>query len=189
MAWDLSEQLLQYQPWNEQEARDRALLLSALSAHPDPFTRDNEIMHFSASSWIVNPDRTRVLMAYHNIYKAWAWTGGHADGERDLLRVALREAQEETGIHARPLSDGIYSLEILTVEGHEKRGRYISSHLHLNVTYLLTADDQEPIRPKDDENAAVRWFTLAEAEKNCTEPWMVQRIYRKLNEKLAGCGH
>ena len=188
MPYDLAKALKEFRPWNEQEARDREIMLSALSVSPDPFTRENEIMHFTASSWIVNRERTKVLMAYHNIYRAWAWTGGHADGDRDLLAVALREAREETGIHGSPVTEGIFSVETLTVDGHEKRGRYVPSHLHLNVTYLLAADEHEAIRAKADENAAVRWFTLEDALKNCSEPWMVARVYGKLNQKLAGFG-
>ena len=184
MSLDILQALTAYRPWNEQEERDRSIMLSALSATPDPFTRDNEVMHFTASSWIVNRDGTKVLMAYHNLYNAWAWTGGHADGDRDLLAVALREAREETGIHARPVTESIFSLETLTVDGHEKRGRYVPSHLHLNVTYLLEADENESIRAKADENAAVRWFTLADSLTNCSEPWMVKRVYGKLNQKL-----
>ena len=81
---------------------------------------------------------TRFLMAYHNIYDSWAWTGGHADGEADFLKVAIREAMEETGItRVTPVTEDIFSLEVLTVDGHEKKGAYVSSHLHLNVTYLL----------------------------------------------------
>ena len=182
----IEDALKAYQPWNEQEERDKAVMLRALSTMPDCFDRANEIAHFSASSWIVNRAGNKVLMAYHNLYHAWAWTGGHADGDRDLLSVALREAREETGIHAKPVTEDIFSLEILTVDGHEKRGRYVPSHLHLNVTYLLRADDTAPIRPKTDENAAVQWFTLEDALKNCAEPWMVRRVYGKLNEKLKG---
>ena len=184
MPYDLAKALKEFRPWNEQEARDREIMLSALSASPDPFTRENEIMHFTASSWIVNRECTKVLMAYHNIYHAWAWTGGHADGDRDLLAVALREAREETGIHAAPVTEGIFSVETLTVDGHEKRGRYVPSHLHLNVTYLLQADESEEIRVKADENAAVRWFALSDALTNCSEPWMVKRVYSMLNQKL-----
>ena len=58
------------------------------------------------------------------------------------------------------------------------------SHLHLNVTYLLRADENESIRSKADENAAVRWFLLEDALANCSEPWMVKRVYGKLNQKL-----
>ena len=96
----------------------------------------------TASSWLLNATHDKVLMIYHNIYHSWAWTGGHADGDRDLLAVAKREAMEETGVtEIRVISEDIFSLEILTVDGHEKRGVYVPSHLHLNVTYLLEADE------------------------------------------------
>ncbi len=184
MKGTLEEQLRAYRPWNGQEDRDRDAMFFALGTMPDCFTRDNEIAHFSASAWIVNGDQNKTLMVYHNLYRAWAWTGGHADGEKDLLAVALREAREETGVTAEPVTEDIFSLEILTVDGHEKKGRYVPSHLHLNVTYLLRADEKAEIRPKADENAAVRWFGLAEAMEKCREPWMVKRVYGKLNEKL-----
>ena len=173
-----------YRPVNEQEYRDREVMLYALDALDAPLTRDNPIAHFSASSWIVNPRRDRALMAWPHIYRTWAWTGGHADGEADLLSVALREAREETGIaQITPVSPAIYSLEVLPVNAHIKRGKFVSAHLHLNVTYLLTADDTQPIRAKPDENSAVAWLPLAEAADNRDEPFMAT-IYKKLNQKL-----
>ena len=183
----LETALTDYQPWNEQEEKDRAVMLGLLRSGAELFTRENQTAHFTASSWIVDPARTHVLMAYHNIYQAWAWSGGHADGEKDLLAVALREANEETGVHAKALSTDIFSLEILTVDGHVKKGAYVPSHLHLNITYLLEADKNEPLLVKPDENDAVRWFTNEDALKNCREEWMVERIYSKLNEKLLKC--
>ena len=171
-------------PWDEQERRDRELLLAAIHRLDTPLTRDNPFAHFTASSWIVNPGRTRALMVWHNIYRTWAWTGGHADGESDLLAIALREAREETGVeHILPVSRQIYSVEILPVHAHVKRGQFVSAHLHLNVTYLLEADDAQPLRPKPDENSAVAWLPLAEAADNREEPFMAV-VYRKLNEKL-----
>ena len=77
----LLEQLEQYEPYNEQEARDRALLLRALREEADVFTRENDRMHMTASAWVTNEAHDGVLMAYHNIYDSWAWLGGHADGE------------------------------------------------------------------------------------------------------------
>ena len=125
-------------------------------------------------------------MAYHNLYGSWAWLGGHADGQQDLLAAAIREVQEESGLTAvRAVTPDIFSLEILTVDGHEKHGRYVSSHLHLNVTYLLEADPAAPVRRKPDENSAVAWFGLEEAVAASSEPWFRERIYRKLNAKLA----
>lgn len=183
---DLISQLRAFQPWNEQEDRDREALLRLLENGQAFYGREDPA-HLTASAWVVSPDRDRVLLAYHNLYNSWAWLGGHADGERDLLSTALREVREESGLeNVRPVSRDIYSVEILTVDGHEKRGRYVSSHLHLNVTFLLEADPAAPVHRKADENSAVAWFSLEEAVSASTEPWFRQRIYSKLNAKLAG---
>ena len=179
------EDIARYEPFNEQEERDKAVILRFLEENDDAFLRENLIAHMTASAWVVNPKRDKVLMVYHRIYDSWSWTGGHADGEEDLLAVALREVTEETGVtHVRPVSKDIFSLETLTVDGHEKRGEYVPSHLHLNLTYLLEADDTEALRVCEDENKGVAWFGLDEALRASTEPWFVKRIYGKLNEKL-----
>ena len=180
----LRDDILAFRPYNEQEETEKRLMLQYMDTFPDLLTRENEMAHFTASCWIVNPARTHALMAFHNLYQSWAWLGGHADGEEDLLRVALREANEESGIvGARPLRNDIFSLEILGVDGHVKRGRYVATHLHLNCTYLLEADDRLPIRVKADENSGVKWVGLDEAVALSSEPWIRERIYRKLIEK------
>ena len=181
---ELLEQLKHYQPWNQQEAQDLAEMLRRLEQGESLYTRENTASHFTASAWVVSPDRKQILLAHHNLYDSWAWLGGHADGELDLLAVALREVQEESGLTATPISENIFSLEILPVAGHEKRGCYVSSHLHLNVTYLLEADPAAPVRCKADENSHVSWFSLEDGIAASNEPWMRERIYRKLNEKL-----
>ncbi|WP_077610117.1 NUDIX hydrolase [Clostridium sp. Marseille-P2415] len=181
----LKEMIRAFLPYNEQEERDKGLVLHYLSSGDSIFYRESAGAHMSASAWVVNQTHDRVLMAYHNIYDSWAWTGGHADGETDLLQVALREAMEETGItKAVPVMEDIFSLEVLTVDGHEKKGAYVSSHLHLNVTYLLEADDRQVLRKKADENSAVGWFGLDQCLEVINEPWMRDRIYRKLLDKM-----
>ena len=181
----LLKQLKAYAPYNEQETNDKEVMIKLLEKESDIFTRENEVAHFTASSWLVNKEHTKVLMIYHNIYHSWSWTGGHADGETDLLAVAMREAMEETGVKTiTPVSEDLFSIEILTVDGHIKRGKYVPSHLHLNVTYLLEADEAEVLHIKQDENSGVAWFTLEEALEKCSEPWMIEWIYKKLNEKL-----
>ena len=182
---ELMESIRAYQPFNEQEEMDKSLILNWIETQDDAFSRDNTVAHMTASAWVVNNDRSRVLMVYHNIYDSWSWLGGHADGETDLLAVAIREVKEEAGISCvRPVSEGIFSLESLTVDGHVKRGKYVSSHLHLNVTYLLEADSEEQVFVKEDENSGVGWFTPEEALKKSTEPWFVERVYGKLVEKM-----
>ena len=70
------------------------------------------------------------------------------------------------------------------MDGHVKRGQYVSSHLHLNVTYLLEADDSAQVTVKPDENSAVGWFPLDDAVAASNEPWFRERVYSKLNAKL-----
>ena len=182
---EIYEQIKAYRPWNEQERQDQAVILAFLERNPDAFYRSNLLAHMTASAWVVNPQRSKVLMVYHRLYDSWSWAGGHADGEEDLLAVALREVREETGVQRlRPVTEEIYSLEVLTVDGHEKHGRYVPSHLHLNVTYLLEAEEDQPLRVCEAENSGVAWFSLADALSASTEPWFVERIYKKLNEKL-----
>lgn len=182
---EIYEQIKAYRPWNEQERQDQAVILAFLDKNPDAFYRTNLLAHMTASAWVVNPQRSKVLMVYHRLYDSWSWTGGHADGEEDLLAVALREVREETGVQRlRPVTEEIYSLEVLTVDGHEKHGQYVPSHLHLNVTYLLEAEEDQPLRVCEAENSGVAWFSLADALSASTELWFVERIYKKLNEKL-----
>ena len=176
--------IAKYLPKNEQEKADQAEILKWFSSGEELFTRKNASAHLTASAWVVSPDRKLVLMVYHNLYDSWSWLGGHADGDYDLLRVAEKEAREESGITGLiPLSREPISLEILTVSGHEKRGAYVPCHLHLNLTYLFQADPAVPLRTKPDENSGVAWIPVEEISEKSTEPWFVERIYSKLVQK------
>ena len=93
----------------------------------------------------------------------------------------------ESGLESvRFVTEDIFSLEILTVDGHEKRGSYVPSHLHLNVTYLLEADPELPLRIKEDENSEIGWIGVEEIQRRSTEKWFVERIYSKLCKKAQG---
>ena len=186
---ELREKIEKYQPYNEQEEKDKQTMLKYIDTFDDVLTRNNEFGHFTTSSWVVNKEKTKVLMIYHNIYKSWAWTGGHADGESDLLKTAIRELKEETGVeNVKVLNDDIFSLEIICVNGHVKRGKYVSSHVHLNLTYLLEVDENETLRVKEDENSGVKWVNIEDVEKVSTEKWVVGNVYKKINEKLKKMG-
>lgn len=181
----LKKQIEEYMPYNEQEENDKKIILEYMDRFDNLLTRENEIAHFTASSWAVNKEHTKALMIYHKIYNSWAWTGGHADGDKNLLYTAVRELKEETGIeNVNILKNDIFSLEIICVNGHVKKEKYISSHLHFNLTYLLEVDEKEELRIKPDENNGVKWIPIEDINTYCTEKWVKDKIYSKLVEKL-----
>jgi 8-oxo-dGTP pyrophosphatase MutT (NUDIX family) len=180
----LLEQLEKYKPYNDEEAVIKPIILDFLAQNDDAFCRENLLAHMTASAWIVNKERTKVLMAYHNIYNSWGWLGGHADGDEDLLRVIRKEVAEESGLtNIRLLYDGIYGINILTVFPHYKRGKYVNAHLHFDVEYLFEADEEEAVRMKPDENSGVGWVSIEEINQRVTEEHM-KPVYAVLNEKL-----
>lgn len=182
---NLKENIENFIPYNEQEEVERKIMLDYIRDFNDILTRQNEYGHFTSSAFVLNKERTKMLMIYHKIYNSWAWVGGHSDGDSDLLYVAMKEAKEETGIkNVTPISNDIYSLEIINVNGHEKRGKYVGSHVHLNVTYLLEADENEEIHIKEDENSGVKWVPIDEVLNVTSEIWVRDRVYTKIIEKM-----
>lgn len=182
---NLKGNIVRFIPYNEQEEVDRNIMLKYINDFDDVLTRQNEYGHFTSSAFVLNKERTKILMIYHKIYNSWAWIGGHSDGDSDLLYVAMKEAKEETGIkNVAPISKDIYSLELINVNGHEKRGKYVGSHVHLNVTYLLEADENEEIHIKEDENSGVKWVPINEVLEMSSEPWVRDRVYAKIIDKM-----
>lgn len=180
------EELEAYVPSGQQEAADKETILTYIRTFPDNIlTRDNIFAHMTASSMIFNETGDKVLMVYHNIYRSWSWTGGHADGETDMLEVALREAREETGVHTLTVLGGLAAVDVLPVWGHMKRGRYVSAHQHLNLSYLFLAKEEEALRVKKDENSQVGWVSIKQLRDMVSEPDMIP-VYEKLIAKRQG---
>ncbi len=182
---NLKENIKNFKPYNEQEEVEKRIMLNYLNDFDDTLTRQNEYGHFTSSAFVLNKQRTKILMIYHKIYNSWAWVGGHSDGDSDLLYVAIKEAKEETGIkNVVPIFNNIYSIEIINVNGHEKKGKYVGSHVHLNVTYLLEADENEEIHIKEDENSGVKWVPINEILNTTSEQWVRDRVYAKIIDKM-----
>ena len=177
------EMIKNYVPFNEQEVKDKQFFIDCENIE-QILTRENERCHLTSSGFVVNKDKTKILCSYHNIYKSWTWVGGHADGDDDMLYVAMKEAKEETSIKSvKPLLNIPISLESVPVLGHIKRGKYVPAHIHLNVTYLLEADENELIETKPDENSGVEWLTFDELLNTATEIYMIP-VYKKIIEKI-----
>ena len=173
-----------YETKDVQELTDKTFMLDFLTRYPNALSRENQLGHFTASAWVVNPNQSKVLMVYHRIYAAWTWPGGHADGDSDLLETAIRETREETGLsQVRSLSPLPCSLETIAVQAHEKQGSYVPPHLHFNLTFLLEAEENQPLLAKEDENQAVAWREIPEILSDHTEPHMLT-LYRKIIHRL-----
>jgi ADP-ribose pyrophosphatase len=170
-----------YKPVNVQEQQDRKVILNYIEHFEDQvLLRENEIAHISSSGFIMNASLDKVLFVHHNIRNVWSWTGGHADGDKDLLQVSLKEAREETGLmNIRPLSDEIASIDILHVFGHVKKSIYVNTHLHLSVAYVLIADENDEVHLCPGENSGVEWFPVAKLSEEYFDERDVY-LYNKL---------
>lgn len=185
---DWKKEVELYIPKDAREESEKREILTLMEREGDRLLlRECSYAHMTASSVIVNRNRTKMLMAFHKIYQSWAWTGGHVDGDGDFEAVARREAQEETGIqNLKKLGAGAASLEVLPVWAHQKRGQMVASHLHLNISYLFEADDTLPLRIAEDENSAVGWIPIAQLEEYVREKNMMP-IYQKLLNRANDC--
>lgn len=178
------EKITNYIPKNEQEVADKRTILKFIKNNPDVLHRSNEIAHMTSSAIVVNESMTKILFAFHNIYKSWSWVGGHNDGDADCLAVAIREAKEETGVtNIRPYNEDIFMIDTLYVPCHYKKGIFVSDHLHLNVTYLLIADENDPLFIKIDENSGVKWFDIDDVLNHVSEPRM-HIVYQKAIDRI-----
>ena len=162
----LKQQIENFKPTCEQEEKDKEYFLKFIENFDDVLTRENIFGHFSASAWVLNKEKTKVLLVYHNIMGGYIFPGGHVDGETDCLAVALREVEEETGVKAKPISQDIFSIWTGPVKAHIKRGKFVSTHTHLDVDFLLEADEKQPLKIKPDENQSVIWADINEIGKS-----------------------
>lgn len=180
-ANDVLMQIKAYEPTCDSELQDKKEFIWLLENYQEKaFLRENSFGHITASSIIVDKTRQYMLMCFHNIYKSWAWLGGHADGECNLEALARKEAKEETGIEdLKLLEPNFSSIEILAVDPHYKKGKYVSSHLHYNVTYLYEGDMDKKIHIKADENSKVDWIKISDLYDLVKNDHNMYEIYMK----------
>ncbi len=180
---NLKEQIENYEPFDEQEERDKEQMLAFINTFDDVLTRENTFGHFSASAFVVNKDHTEMVVVYHIINDGWIYPGGHADGIENLLEVAVREVKEETGLDVKVLDENIYGIQSAPVKGHIKRGKYVSAHIHFDCIYLMEADDTIPLVFREDESKGVKWIPFSEATDETMVDW-VRPVHKKLIKKL-----
>lgn len=155
---ELLQLLKDYQPRFMDEMGFVTRSLSYIEQHEDCFYRELWPAHVTGSAWVVNPDRSRVLMMHHKKLNQWFQPGGHADGDADIVRVALKETEEETGISAEDIKlvDGsIFDVDIHSIAPYGND----PEHEHIDVRFLLEVDDSIAV-PGNDESHEVLWIDL-----------------------------
>lgn len=133
-----------------------ARILSFVQQEPNAAERSNLFGHLTASAWVVNQSRDKVLLLHHKKLNRWMQLGGHADGEFDLLAVALREAKEESGLSCIEAVTG----EVFDVDVHEiPTWKDVPAHYHFDVRFLLCGDDND-VPANNEESNGVEWVPL-----------------------------
>lgn len=145
-----------------------------LQAQPNAFERSNPRGHFTGSAWLVSADGAQVLLMHHRKLDRWLQPGGHADGDADLARVALREAQEETGVVGLQLEGGIFDLDRhrIPARGHEPE------HWHYDVRYVVRAGADESF-VVNAESHALAWRSVAGVANDHSLDMSLRRMARK----------
>ncbi|MCB9231359.1 MAG: NUDIX hydrolase [Bacteroidia bacterium] len=169
------EQLEAYQPTHAEDRRFKAEMIHFVNAHHDFASRHNPAGHLTASAWMVNPDRSQVLLLHHRKLNLWLQPGGHIEDDASLLAAALREAREETGLTSLiEVSPEIFDLDIHLIPARKQD----PEHPHLDVRFLLEADPGEPLILTPESNQ-LRWFSRAEIQ-NMDLDWSVLRMLEKV---------
>ena len=181
---ELLNLLFKYKTTFMEEAAYQARSIEFVKQHTDCFFRELSPGHVTGSSWVVNPQRTHALMLHHKKHDQWFQPGGHADGQADILAVALRETSEETGLdpsHIKLLSGDIFDIDIhaIPVIGNEP------AHEHIDIRFLLEIDSSIEI-PGSDESHQVIWVPLSRVStfnNNLSTYRMVEKT-RRMRSKI-----
>ncbi len=171
----LLDLLEKYIPTDKNELKMRNETIEFVKANEDCFKRELLIGHVTGSAWIVNDARTHVLMMHHRKLNQWFQPGGHCDGDSDVLNVALKEANEETGLqNLRVVNGEIYDIDVHLIPERKS----VPVHYHYDIRFLVEADMNEQLTVTEESND-LAWVSLEKiAEHNNSES--IMRMGRKI---------
>ena len=156
-------------------------MLNFFDNHDDCFEKDNLPGHFTGSAWVISPDKNKILMTHHKKLNMWLQLGGHADGEKDLKSVAIKEAKEESGFNNFSiLSEEIFDLDIHKIEPMSEN----PEHLHYDVRFLLEADPKKQNIIISEESHDVKWIHLDDVLEYNSEASISRMVEKTKKLKL-----
>ena len=165
----LQQQIEHYSKAHSNES-EFAIRFLELLKHPDAFQRTHLPGHITGSAFIVSNDFSQTLLVHHVKLNRWLQPGGHADGDEDVQRVALREANEETGLqHLTVATSEIFDIDIHPIPARKDFG----AHDHYDVRYIISASLDEKIVVSE-ESHDVKWVVLKDLEQYSTEPSLLR---------------
>ena len=176
MREQLAHLLGRYEPTNAEERAALHLMQELVESLEHPFSRSQPEAHFTGSALVVDPTVERTCLVHHRAFDRWLQPGGHvdqSDGDR-IEQTALREAEEETGceVELHPDADRPFDLDVHEID---ERGS-VPAHLHLDIRFLVVADDPDSASHRSDESHSLEWLTLDEAEERCEEESIARMI-------------
>lgn len=154
---DLLSLLNNHVPRDEFEWDTWQRTIEFVEMNPDCFERSLQVGHITASAWVVSSDRSQVLLMHHRKLDRWFQPGGHCDGDPDVLRVAMKETEEETGVKVRSVDTGIFDVDVHSIPARPSE----PSHFHYDIRFLLEADPLEEIT-RNAEAKEVSWVPMQE---------------------------
>lgn len=156
---------------SEEEKATKEQMIAFIEKHPNCFERTLEIGHVTASAWLLNKTGSKALLMHHTKLNRWVQLGGHCDGDSNVLRAALKEAQEESGIAGiEPVSNAIFDIDIHEIP---EKGN-VKAHLHYDIRFLLQVKSDEEVQ-KNHESKELRWIE----DELPTESRSVVRMFEK----------
>lgn len=172
----LLKKLHSYHPTDLHEIKMKQRIVDFVEANPDCFKRSLLIGHITASALIVNKTRTHTLMTHHHKLEKWLQLGGHSDGDPNPLNVALREAEEESGLkEIFPVSENIFDVDVHPIPARKTE----PEHFHYDIRFLFDANDSHGLTMTT-ESKDLAWIALNEIERYTTEE-SILRMVRKLS--------
>ena len=153
-------------------------VLNFINNQDNCFARDNWFGHFTGSAWVVDNTRTWILMTHHVQLNMWLQLGGHAEGNSNLLSVAIKEAKEESGLNNfNVLSEKIFDIDIHQIPDFKRS----PSHLHFDVRYILETKHEEQRLVASDESHEIAWIKKSDVtNKNPEES--IARMLKKMKK-------